>query len=526
VDRLTRWTARDDSASPYPSLVESAAPNEILSAETEAAIRHAAADALRRSFDILSEERVIPRARYRPWIRMAHDYYGHAVEGSEGALSRALANALPERFEWRQRRGVDLPWYYPSAVLEAAVAAATLADEPYDIASPSVQAVIDGLIDTIQRTPRSTVLRVVSDVEVEHEPVPEGYQDRLGETLEIAGVRVVRVENRPEPFIERELPSAGYEVDRFDVVVHPGPASLIVATVEASADYEARVAEARVRLDRLVAAIRLASAATVRAVIDIAGIPGPLPTVGPAITPLPNWEFRFAHRPVTLGAGDVGGYEALIGLIADWGDAPESVPVRVALGRLARTLDERSPTVVDQIIDLSIGLEAALAGTDRTEIGLRLRSRAAELLAGPNDPADAIYRDVKVLYDLRSTFVHGGTLPAKTVDKGIRRVSGATATDWRAEQYLLAIDRWRDILRRAILARIALTTAATPWIGGATSRLDVDELLLRDAAREAWREHVQEFWASHGLADAPRPATTARLTIGGRSTPKSPPQPR
>lgn len=291
---------------------------------------------------------------------LANDYYGHAVEGSEGALSKALADALPKRFEWRRGPAIDLPWHYPSALLEAAVAAATLADEPYDVASASVQAVIDALIESVQRTPRSSVLRVISDVDVEHDPVPEGYQDRLGETLEIAGVRVLRVENRPEPFIERDLASAGYEVDRLDVVVHPGPASLIVGTVEARADYEARVAEARRRLDRLVAAIRLATAATVRAVIDVAGNPGPLPTVGPAITPLPSWDFGFVHRPVTLRADDVGGYEALIGLMAGGGDASEWLPVRVALGRLARTLDELSPTLVDQIIDLSIGLERLL----------------------------------------------------------------------------------------------------------------------------------------------------------------------
>jgi len=120
---------------------------------------------------------------------------------------------------------------------------------------------------------------------------------------------------------------------------------------------------------------------------------------------------------------------------------------------------------------------------------------------------------VKIAYDVRSTFVYGGTLPAKTVDKAIRRVTGATATDWRAEQYLLAIDRWRDTLRRAILARIALTTAATPWIGGATSPLDVDELLLRDAARDAWRAHVQEFWAGQGLADAPAPSHNGAAEI-------------
>jgi hypothetical protein len=484
---------------------------DVLSAEAEAAIREAAGVALQRSFDVLRAERVIPRSRHRPWISMARDYYGHAVEGSEGALSQALAEALPERFEWEHRPAFDLAWSYASAVLEAAVAAATMAGEPYDTASPSVRAVIDALVQAVQRTPASRVLRVVTDVDVEHEAVPEGYEDRLGQAVEMARVRIVRVENRPEPFIERELPSAGYDVDRFDVFVHPGPASLLVATVEAWADTETRLTEARRRLDRLVVAIQLATAATVRATIDIAGVPGPLPTVGPEITPLPVWDFRFVHRPVILGPSDVAGLEALVGLIAGWGDAPEWAPVRVAVGRLARTLTERSPTFVDQAVDLAIGFEAALAGIDRTEVGLRLRTRAASLLAAPGDPADAIYRDVKVLYDLRSKFVHGGTLPTKEVDQAVRRVTGTTRTDWRAEQYLLAVDRWRDLLRRAILARIALSTAPTPW----RADVDVDELLLRDPARSEWREHIAAFWFDLGFADAPGPARAARITIGG-----------
>lgn len=489
----------------------------VLTADGEAQIREAARDALTRSFATLAEERVLPRPRYRPWIWMARDYFGHAVEGSEGPLARALEAALPDRFKRQGAHAIDFPWNYASALLEAAVAAATLADEPYDIASPSIQATIDELIEKVRAVPRSTVLRLVTDVDVEHSPVPEGYQDPLGETIECGGVRVVRVENEPERFIERELPSAGYEVERSQAVVFPGPASLLAAKVELMADHETRVNEARTRVSHLIAAIRLATGSTVHALIDFEGDPGRVRWVSPSITPLRSWGFRFVHRPVTLSKTDVPGLSQLASLVGSWGDEANWVAVRIALGRLGRSLDGRTPGIVDQVVDLAIGLEAALAGTDRTEIGLRLRTRAAGILATDADPTDAIYRDVKTLYDLRSTFVHGGSLSGKATHKAIRSVTGAAVTRWPAEQYLLAVDRWRDLLRRAILARIALTTATVTWTAGAKrgGRLDVDELLLRENDRKAWRQHIRAFWAERGLADAPDPPPAARLTIGG-----------
>lgn len=101
----------------------------VLTADDEAQIRHAARDTLSWSFARLVEERVLPRSRHRPWIRKAYDYFGDAVERSEGPLAQTLQTALPKRFDLRHR-SIDLPWY-ASGLLEAAVAAATLADEPY-----------------------------------------------------------------------------------------------------------------------------------------------------------------------------------------------------------------------------------------------------------------------------------------------------------------------------------------------------------------------------------------------------------
>jgi hypothetical protein len=363
--------------------------------------------------------------------------------------------------------------------------------------------------------PRATVLQLVADVDVTHPPLPDGHHGPLGETLEAAGVRVVWVENEAERFIERELPSAGYEVERSQVVVHPGPAALLVATAEMLADYEARVNEARRRVRQLLTAIRLATGSTAHAVVDIAGEPNRVRWISPSITPLPASGIRFAHRPVTLAETDVPGLESLASLISSWGDDSSWSAVRLALGRLSRSLDGPTPSLADQVVDLAIGLEAALAGTDKTEISLRLRTRAADILATDADTPESIYRDVKMLYDLRSTIVHGASVSAKAMEKAIRSVTGAAVARWPAGQYLLALDRWRDLLRRAVLARIALNTAVVPWSAGGkgNSQLDVDKYLLREIDRIAWRDHIRAYWADRGLPHAPDPSPPARLTI-------------
>jgi hypothetical protein len=491
-----------------------------LTNDDEAHIRDAAANALRQSFAILIREKVLPCSPYRPWVWIGRDYFGDMVRGNNGPLVEALRASLPQRFDDERLPSMDYPWTYGSALLEAAVAAATLADEPYEVASPSVQATIDELIAKLRSVPRSTVLRLVADIDVDHAAVEKGYQDPLGETIEIAGVRVIRVGNRPEQFIERELPSAGYEVERSQVFVHPGPASLLVARVELMADEGARIIEARQRVVALIAAIRLATRSTAHAVIDIQGEPDRVRASHPAITPLPSWGFRFVHRPLTLSGKDVAGLTDLVALIGSFGEDDRWMTVRMALGRLGRSLDGLTPQLVDQAVDLAIGLEAALAGTDRTEIGLRLRTRAADLLATESDPPEAIYRDVKALYALRSTVVHGGRMSEKQVAKAITSLTATATGSSPAERYLLALDRWRDLLRRAILARIALTTAAKPWPAQAESErnFDIDELLLRENDRNAWRTHIRDFWEQRGLPNALEPPGAARFTIGRAST--------
>ena len=196
---------------------------------------------------------------------------------------------------------------YGSALLEAAVASATIAHEPYDVSSLSVRRVVDEFIEKIQAAPATTLLQVVTDIDVvsnhesENDPMP------LGETLRVSGVDIVRVGTRAEKYIERELPSAGYEVQREHVVGWPGPTSLLVARVAEAVSFDDRSRKARRQLQNVMTALRLATGVSAYPLVTIQGEAGNVRSMRPHIEPHTPRLIRYAHRPVVLGAGDVAG---------------------------------------------------------------------------------------------------------------------------------------------------------------------------------------------------------------------------
>lgn len=165
----------------------------------------------------------------------------------------------------------------------------------------------------------------------------------------------------------------------------------------------------------------------------------------------------------------------------------------------------------DVAIDLSIGLEAAFSEAETSEVGLRLRTRAADLLSTEEDPADRIYQDVKQLYQLRSAFVHGRALNSKRFAKAVEGVSSAGRSQHLGERIELVLDRWRDILRRAILARAALSANDSFWPFGAN--VDVEREWRRRGERERWQRQIRGYWADVGLPAALEPAEPWRLRL-------------
>jgi len=96
---------------------------------------------------------------------------------------------------------------------------------------------------------------------------------------------------------------------------------------------------------------------------------------------------------------------------------------------------------------------------------LRLRSRVAVLLAVNDDPARALFNDVDHLYRLRSKLVHGGQISEKELRKIIGRIS-TVPTEAIENRFGVAlgyaVDRMRDLVRRAILARLCLAAEPHP----------------------------------------------------------------
>ncbi len=409
---------------------------------------------------------------------------------------------------------MDYPWGYGHALLEAAVASATIADEPYDVSSPSVRRVVDDFIEKIQAAPATTHLQVVTDVDVVGDQDGQNEPTSLGETLRVGGVDIIRVGADPETYIEKELRSARYEVQREDVVSWPGPTSLLVARVAEAVSFDARSRIARRRLRNVMTALRLSTGASVYPLVSIEGEPGNVRSRHPHIQPhAPRW-MRRAHRPVALGAGGaVIGLEVLCHRVDEWlgGDDLKTNPLLLAIGRLNRSMDGPSTTVADIVIDLSIGLEATLSGTDTSDVSLRLRVRAADLLATVDDPGDIIYDDVKALYGIRSAIIHGRILTPRALKRSIRDVSSAAQASYPAEQVELALDRWRDLLRRAILARAALAAEESPW--PLEDTIDVDRVLRTEAERAAWLDHIHSYWADAGLASVLDAVPPLQLTL-------------
>jgi len=92
-------------------------------------------------------------------------------------------------------------------------------------------------------------------------------------------------------------------------------------------------------------------------------------------------------------------------------------------------------SLVEQLVDLSIALEALFSPSDRTELSFRISQGVALVLGNTTTQRRELYDLVRRMYKERSAFVHGGKDPIET--------GSVTAEDIR---------RLSDVVRRAILA--------------------------------------------------------------------------
>jgi hypothetical protein len=227
---------------------------------------------------------------------------------------------------------------------------------------------------------------------------------------------------------------------------------------------------------------------------------------------------RISHRPIAITAEYRGSLERLLAgdLTRVEAATRNDSDLGFAIARHERVSNDHGLPYLERLLNVSIGVEAALGGPDRSDVALRLRTRAAELLGSPLDPPEDIFEDVKLLYDLRSKVAHGDPGVVKQLERVLPRVKTSIRSDWQGEQLALVLDRYLDLLRRAINVRIALGSGSNPEWPWAGRTPDIDKRLVMRGASKKMHERIRTYWERRGLSSAVAPPPALAGLIGAR----------
>jgi hypothetical protein len=444
------------------------------------------------ALDVLAEEHVIPTPIFHPYVAVGRDYFGDSIRAlpTFHALEAQLKKTFPDRFaEPRERR--EFAELYVYSFLEACIARCGHAGS----FNADSQAVADS-IDELQVVLEAKTYEVVCCRHVSHLTTSSGGEVQIGD------VTVV-----PEPKqwgglvqrIQREISGAPRAWNRDDPRPYDPPHSLLIIrqTTDEPDPYSVDN-QLSARLERFLLLARLLTAGTVQSTYEVSGTTALITRMNPQMRLfLKGWLDTLVRRTVRLTGPEGGAFAALGGLIGAADVKREGMVATsfdVAVSKFNRSHSSDSP--YEHLVDLATALEAVLIGSESDNEGLtlRLRTRVAALLATDDDTGKALFDDVGQLYGLRSKIIHGGQIKQKELRKVIGRIS--TVPEDAVEHFGVAlgyaVDRMRDLVRRAILARLCLAAEPDPpWpFGGETV---VDAILSDDMQRAAWRER----WHAH-----------------------------
>ncbi len=427
-------------------------------------------------------------------------------------LEEALHESFPDRFAGPIGTH-ELPSQYMWALLDGAVLRAANRHLDFELRPADLAVTVGEMLDLVRRDrDRATAARVVSDITIDAPLYAGGVE-----------LRPVGSWGLSEAYsdIDGFIPGAGRLLDS-DIGFRSGP-SFNYAILRTDGDapvgdrmatgYSVAKSVALARIERMTSALRLATATTAQAVVDITSAPGHVRFYRPEIVRHDTEFMELIQRIAHIQASQAPAIAALADRLPAWGgDDQNPHSLGVALSRFARSFVSRP--WFDMLVDIAVGIEAALlGGAEQEEIGLRLRSRAAALLATPTDPPARIYDDIKRIYGLRSLVVHGSNPTTKELEAYAYKISSTERTKWLGVKWALALDRARDLLRRAILARGFLLDAERWPAGKKGQHFDVDAQLIDPGAREEWRQSWRLPLDEIGLGSTADEAAPASLEV-------------
>ncbi len=477
-------------------------------------LRETARASVADAFESLRREFVIPTPIFHPYVQVGRDYFGDTIHrlSRYHELEQQLDVLYSNRFgEPRTRRHPEFASGYIFTFLEACIARCGRrgrdGDDHFDAANDEVSESIEELLAVLG----SPTYELVCCRFVAHLTTVGNREISLGDITVVPETdRFGRLTER----IGREIAGGWGAFNREDPRPYDPPHALLIIR-ERTDDPEPYAAASRLsnRLERFLLLARLFSAGTVHSMFEVSGITTLVGRMNPYMS-----QFRGGSTLVrrTVWVRDQHGpaFEA-IGKLVDQADVKRegmaATSFDVALSKFNRSHAHENP--YEDLVDLATALEGILAGgeTETEGLTLRLRSRAAAILAADSDPAKAIFSDVGLLYGLRSKLVHGGQIKATELKRDLKKISTMPedAVEDRFGVALgYAVDRMRDLVRRAILARVCLAGGEDPaWpFSGNTP---VDAILSDDTTRASWRALWHDKLAELGIEEAANPPREA-----------------
>ena len=448
---------------------------------TNASRIHAAALAfVDEAFAALTEDHVVPPSRYHPYLRVGRDYEGGDVNVPTFAdLKEVLESSFPERFALplgdKERDFADL-WVY--SLLEASIARCSRNGEAFVATSIGVEESTAELLTAMQsRDGKVSTCRLVA-----HLTTADGGAFDVGDVHVVPVQSIQDIANE----VARHIPGGYSAFGGNDPWPMEFPLCLITASDRGIDRYAVGDVLSR-RLERFLRLVRLLTGTTTHSIYEITGEATLVRWMNPASTVFQGSHY-LVKRTAQLSSEGALAIESLGQLLDSMVQMPPKMMVTsfgMALSKFASSFQGGGWD--EQIVDLMTAFEGALSGTSKTDVILRLKTRAAALLAESDDPAKAIFEDIDHLYDLRSKLVHGGSLTESELRKRTYGISTVPDDSPAGTAAAHMVDRLRDLVRRALLMRICLASGPTIHWPIDDDR-SVDSQLADDALRSQWRQ--------------------------------------
>jgi hypothetical protein len=270
--------------------------------------------------------------------------------------------------------------------------------------------------------------------------------------------------------------------------------------------------EAERRIDRLLLALHLLYGATTANIFQVIGETTSVCRYTARLDEIVHDEHPVAVRPAVVSPATVEPVERLLALYDSTERRTEKEVVHGLEMAVLKFTESFAPKQwFEKIVDLATALEATLSGTDKTDVTLRICTRAAHILSTDTDQPTAIYGDVKSLYDMRSRLVHGSVILQKELDKWLLAVSSVSKDQSPRMRIEFAVDRLRDLVRRSILVRLLLNSDGRWPLRGDPPPLD--QLFTDAHTAEDWRTAWHQGAAILGAPDAVQPASPLRHSV-------------